>query len=219
MITLRADSDSSPVVLLHIANLPSGEDGLLRVKTVKTGWEVTEVSVSQCLLCRDSPACPGLEHQTHELLTKTEILEPRPDPAQSHWPVVRQLVRPIVGQPGHTGPALLAGRPHHPEYLVQLVEDIPDTWEAGVAVQHLYQDTAGTPDIETGGVVGGAEQDVRRAVPERDHLMRVGVGRHRLGSGQTKVSQLQFPHTGDEEVLRLHVSVENTAGVTECEAT
>ena len=211
-------AECSPVVVLHIVDLLRAEDVLLGVETVQTGGEVTEVPVSQGLLRRDPPAGPGLQHQTDQLLPEGKILQPRPDPAQRDRPVVGQLVRPVVRQAGHPGPHVLRGSAHHPEYLVQLVEDVPDSREAGVAVEHLYQDTAGAPDVQTGGVVGGAQQDVRRPVPERHHLVRERVGRHRLGSGQTEVGQLELPRTGDEEVLRLDVSVEDPAGVTEGEA-
>ena len=56
---------------------------------------------------------------------------------------------------------------------------------------HLVENAAHTPHIDGGGVLGGAEQDVRRPVPQGHHLVTVGLGGHTLGSGQTKISQLK----------------------------
>ena len=41
------------------------------------------------------------------------------------------------------------------------------------------------PDIERGGVVGGAEEDVRRPVPEGDDLVGVRVRRNGFGASET----------------------------------
>ena len=48
------------------------------------------------------------------------------------------------------GVHLLSGCSGNPEYLVQLVEDVSDPGEAGVAVHHLHEDAAGPPHIQTG---------------------------------------------------------------------
>ena len=48
------------------------------------------------------------------------------------------------------GVHLLSGCSGNPEYLVQLVEDVSDPGEAGVAIHHLHEDAAGPPHIETG---------------------------------------------------------------------
>ena len=47
------------------------------------------------------------------------------------------------------GVHLLSGCSGNPEYLVQLVEDVSDPGEAGVAVHHLHEDAAGPPHIQT----------------------------------------------------------------------
>ena len=167
-----------PVDVLHPADFLEAEYALLGLEAVETGGEVTEVPVSQRLLCGDPLAGPGLEHHGHQMLREAEVVEPGPEPGQGHGSVVAELVRPVVGEPRHPGPGLLGGGPHHAEYLVQLVEDVPHSREAGVAVEHLYEDAAGAPHVETGGVVGGAQQDVWRAVPEGHHLVGVRVGRH-----------------------------------------
>ena len=42
------------------------------------------------------------------------------------------------------------------------------------------------------GVLCGAEQHVGRSVPERHHLVTVGLGGHRLGPGKAEVGQLEY---------------------------
>lgn len=69
------------------------------------------------------------------------------------------------------------------EYLVQLIVRFPNTGEGGHSGDHLDEDAADAPHVEWGGVVGGAQQDVGRAVPQRHNLMWVRVWRHRLGAG------------------------------------
>ena len=70
-------------------------------------------------------------------------------------------------------------------YLVQLVVDVPDAGEARLSVVHLDEDAPDAPDVERGVVVGGAEEDVGRPVPQRHHLVRVRVGRDGFRAGKT----------------------------------
>ena len=56
---------------------------------------------------------------------------------------------------------------------------------------HLVENATDTPHIDGRAVLCAAEQDVRRAIPQRHHLIAVGLGRNGLGPGQTKVSQLK----------------------------
>ena len=71
-----------PVQFLTELQARGGVETLLRVETVETGREVSEVSVPESLVCRDPPAGPELQHETHQLLTKVEVLEAGPDPGQ-----------------------------------------------------------------------------------------------------------------------------------------
>ena len=70
------------------------------------------------------------------------------------------------------------------DHLVELVVDVPDAGEAGLSVVHLDEDAADAPDVERGVVVGGAEEDVGRAVPQRHHLVRVRVRGDGFRAGQ-----------------------------------
>ena len=66
-----------------------------------------------------------------------------------------------------------------------------------------------SPHVDRRRVDGGAEQHVRRPVPQRDHLVAVRLGGHRLGARQTEVRQLQLAQLVDEQVLRLEVPVQH----------
>ena len=59
------------------------------------------------------------------------------------------------------------------------------------------------------GVLRGAQEDVWRAVPQRDHLVAVRLRRDGLGARQAEVRQLEFAPLVDEQVLWLEVPVEH----------
>ncbi len=66
--------------------------------------------------------------------------------------------------------------------------------------------------------MSGAEQHVGGSVPEGDHLVAVCFSGHTLGTGQSEVGQLQLALVVDEQVLRLQVSVQDSARVAERQA-
>ena len=78
----------------------------------------------------------------------------------------------------------------HLEDQVQLVLDC-GAREEGAAAGHLVENASHAPHINGGGVLGGAEQHVRRSVPQGHHLVAVRLGRHALGPRQAKVRQLK----------------------------
>ena len=53
------------------------------------------------------------------------------------------------------------------------------------------EDAPRGPHVDRGSVQLGAEEHVGRAVPQRHHLVRVRLRRHRLGAGQTEVGELK----------------------------
>ena len=63
--------------------------------------------------------------------------------------------------------------------------------EKGPSRGHLVENASDAPHVDGGGVLGGAEEDVGRAVPQRHNLVRVRLRRHRLGAGQTEIGELQ----------------------------
>ena len=81
-------------------------------------------------------------------------------------------------------------KPTYLEYQVQLVLN-GRTREKRTSGGHFVENAAHAPHINGGGVLGGAQQHVRRPVPERHHLVTVRLGRHTLGPRQTKVRKLK----------------------------
>ena len=64
--------------------------------------------------------------------------------------------------------------------------------EQGPATGHLVENAAHAPHINGGGVLGGAQQHVRRSVPEGHHLVAVRLRRHALGPRKAKVCKLKY---------------------------
>jgi hypothetical protein len=71
-----------------------------------------------------------------------------------------------------------------------------------------------TPDIHTAGVVLGPEEDLRGPIPKGHDFVSVVLVGHDESSSQAKVSQFHdaLLHV-DQNVLRLHVSVEDPVTV------
>lgn len=88
----------------------------------------------------------------------------------------------------------------HLEDQVQLVLDC-GAGEQGPTTGHLVENASHAPHINGGGVLGGAQQHVRRPVPEGHHLVTVRLGRHTLGPRQAKVRKLK------QNVLRMKVYI------------
>ena len=74
------------------------------------------------------------------------------------------------------------------------------------------------PHVDRGRVELGAEEDVRRAVPQRDDLGRVAPHRDAERPRQPEVGQLQLAALVDEQVLGLQVAVQDVAAVAVREA-
>ena len=84
----------------------------------------------------------------------------------------------------------------HPNYISNLKDEMKlilycRTWEEWSSAGHLVENAAHAPHINGGGVLGGAQQHVRRPVPQRHHLVAVRLGRHTLGPRQAEVSELK----------------------------
>ena len=74
------------------------------------------------------------------------------------------------------------------------------------------------PHVDGGRVELGAEEDVRRAVPQRDDLGRVAPHRDAERPRQPEVGQLQLAALVDQQVLGLQVAVQDVAAVAVREA-
>ena len=84
----------------------------------------------------------------------------------------------------------LWSRTHYLEYEMELVLDC-GAREERPARGHLVENATDAPHINGGGVLGGAQQHVRRPVPQRHHLVTVRLRRHALRPGQPEVRQLK----------------------------
>lgn len=83
---------------------------------------------------------------------------------------------------------------------------------------HLGHDAARRPDVDAGVVGAGAEEDVRRAVPERHDFVGEGVDGDSEGARKAEVCKLELAFQVDEEVLRLQIAVQDAVGVAEVNA-
>ena len=57
---------------------------------------------------------------------------------------------------------------------------------------HLVENAANSPHINRGGILCGAQEDVRGAVPQGHNLIAVGLRGNRLSSSQAEVRQLKI---------------------------
>ena len=79
---------------------------------------------------------------------------------------------------------------NHLEDEMQLVLD-GRAGEERPAGGHLVENAADAPHVDGGGVLRGAEEDVRGPVPEGDHLVGVRLRRDGLGAGEAEVGKLE----------------------------
>ena len=77
---------------------------------------------------------------------------------------------------------------------------------------YYRHDAADRPHVDGAGVVGGAQQDLGRAVPARAHVVRVGRRGADLAR-KPEVRDLNEVRRGAEDVLRLEVAVEEAVPV------
>jgi hypothetical protein len=88
--------------------------------------------------------------------------------------------------------------------------DMVLSWEEWLALQHLREDTPGTPDINLNIVFLPCEHNLRGSVvSRRDIAGHLGV----LDTGQTEVADLQIAILVDQDVAGLEIAMDNTCGV------
>ena len=121
-----------------------------------------------------------------------------------HIPVQRRDTRPILFRRRADSPA-------DELYLV----DVGVAGHEGRAQDEFGKDGAHGPDVHGAGVVAGLVEELGRAVPARDDVVRHGQVRVRKGAGEPEVGQLDGPVAGDEQVVRLDVAVQDVVGVAE----
>ena len=107
----------------------------------------------------------------------------------------------------------VGGGAERAEDLVELV-DLAVSRPEGPAVDHLGEDDADRPHVDGARVLLGAEEDLRRAVPQRDDLVCVRAQRHGEGAREAKVGEFESACIRvDEHVLRLEFAVQDSVRV------
>ena len=89
-----------------------------------------------------------------------------------------------------------------------------------VTCDHFDENTPHRPHIYCGGVIGSAQQNFWRAVPQRDHLMGHvrGIVVDRESPRESKVGKFQLLMFADQDVGRLKVAVHNAGAVAICQS-
>ena len=77
------------------------------------------------------------------------------------------------------------------EDSVELFLDI-FAWENGPKAGHFRKDTPNRPDIDGGGIVLWAQQNIRGAIPQSDYLVSVTFGGNSRGSSKSEISYFQY---------------------------
>jgi hypothetical protein len=89
----------------------------------------------------------------------------------------------------------------------------------GLAGEQLGEDAPGAPEVDGDAVLGGAEQELRRAVPERDDAAGHGLALGGVeGGGEPEVGDPEHAAVVDEQVGALDVPVQDAAGVAVAQA-
>mmetsp|Transcript_18188 Transcript_18188/g.51805 ORF Transcript_18188/g.51805 Transcript_18188/m.51805 type:complete len:352 (-) Transcript_18188:40-1095(-) len=103
----------------------------------------------------------------------------------------------------------------------ELLEDLEDRVDLGVpreqrrARRHLRDDAADAPHVHGHAVELRAHEDLGRAIPHGDDLVRVLRHRHGVRSRQAEVGEFQPQLRVDQQVLRLQVAMQDAVGVAE----
>ena len=166
-------------------------------------------------LLRADPARRIIHEQTLQQIQP--LLTKHLNPIRVHQLVVR-LALPLgetrleVREGRDAGPLRLGGRAEDAEDLEDLV-DLAVAREERLARRHLRVDAADTPHVDARAVLPAAEQDLRRAVPERDDLVGVGAEGHAEGPREPEVGEFEVAFFVDEEVLGFEVAVQHAVGV------
>mmetsp|Transcript_4788 Transcript_4788/g.10229 ORF Transcript_4788/g.10229 Transcript_4788/m.10229 type:complete len:316 (+) Transcript_4788:638-1585(+) len=126
---------------------------------------------------------------------------------------LNQWLRPPLGelmpipQIAHLRPCLRGWRSHHTEDRKQLL-NLTLPAKDRPAAHHFRQNAPHAPHVQRRGVNLRAQQNLRRAIPKRDHLVRVFWERNRVHSPKPKVRQLNETRVlCHQQILRLEVTV------------
>lgn len=163
----------------------------------------------QRVLRSQSPLRIELQQSRRHRLPLADVVQPRPAQPQLTRRVELQLMRLIPRQSRDARPVVLRGRAERSEYLIQLIVRIAHSREYGHAGNHLDEYTPDAPHVQRRRILGASEQNVRRAVPQRDDLVRIRMARDRLRPRQPEIGQFQLARLAYQQVLRLDVPMQH----------
>mmetsp|Transcript_13399 Transcript_13399/g.42337 ORF Transcript_13399/g.42337 Transcript_13399/m.42337 type:complete len:230 (+) Transcript_13399:328-1017(+) len=176
--------------------------------------EVVEVGVGEGGLGGDSIVRGVLEAGVDEVEAglveaRNEVGEVEPGPVREGDVVVAEV--------GDAVPEGVGGGAEDAEDLEELV-DLAVARKHGLLGDHFDDDGPDGPHVHGRGVGLRAEEDLGRAVPEGDDLVRERSDGRAERASETEISHLQDAVLGDEEVLGLEVAVHDAAHVAEGDA-
>lgn len=106
----------------------------------------------------------------------------------------------------------MIGEGHVLEDLEDLV-NLGITREERLAGAHLSKDASNRPHVNTRRVLTSTQQNLWRAIPQSDNLVRVCAQGDAERAGKTEISQLEVSLAVDEEVLGLEIAVQNAVAM------
>mmetsp|Transcript_44586 Transcript_44586/g.104155 ORF Transcript_44586/g.104155 Transcript_44586/m.104155 type:complete len:414 (+) Transcript_44586:116-1357(+) len=115
-------------------------------------------------------------------------------------------------------PDALVGSAEQVAHHLQLLDLVRSRHQRPVQ-QQLAEDAAHRPHVDGEAVAFGAEQELWRAVPQRDHAAGVSALRWLNRARQAKIAQLDGAVRREQQVGKLEVAVEHRVGVQMCDGT
>ena len=101
--------------------------------------------------------------------------------------------------------------------ILKIISISHSPWKRGfrvsISADKLTENGADAPDVNGGTVYLLPQKDLRRPVPQRNHLMRQAGQRNGEGTCQTEVSYLDIAIPVNQDILRLEVSMYNPVAV------
>mmetsp|Transcript_28352 Transcript_28352/g.46085 ORF Transcript_28352/g.46085 Transcript_28352/m.46085 type:complete len:230 (-) Transcript_28352:187-876(-) len=131
--------------------------------------------------------------------------------------VPHRIRRIPIRQRRHSRPHLLVGRAQLPENFVDFV-NLRIARKQRSLRHHLHEDGPDGPHVHGRSVRLRSQQDLGRAVPQRDDLVRQRSNGRAECPRESEVGEFEDAVAGDEEILRLEIAVHDSPGVAEGES-
>ena len=109
----------------------------------------------------------------------------------------------------HLRPLLVSGGTSDLENLVELVL-LALSLEERLLVDEFSKDASNRPNVNRGRILLRSHQNVGSSVPKSHHFMSVVLDGDTECPSESEISKLENGVVGDEQVLRLEISVENS---------